>query len=355
MKVLYLFNSVFHGTDKIEKIKKGESNDNSFLGMFRIQKYYIDSNFIEIEQYVPSWFATFLRKYILNIWWIHLPLLPLFFRFDIVVSSTAYGSLLVKSLLHLPHPKWVMVDFNISGTIGNATSVRQKIFKWAVAHCDGIIAISEAEEKTLKKMFPHLQETIIFLHEGVDSEYYKPPVEPVEEENYILSVGLDPSRDFGTLIEATKDLDIEVKLATKPSMVKQFEPLPANVSAKMYTRGEMPDLYAKAKIIVNGLCIKDGSNDSMGTFSVADAMSMEKAVIVTKTNSFLSYIKDGETGVFVPAYDPVAMRIAIERLLKDDVKRKEIGKKARKFIVQYVDAEIFAKNLAEYLKKIHNS
>lgn len=354
MKVLYLFNGVFHGTNKIEKIEKGQSNDNSFLGMFRIRKYGIESSFIEIEEYIPIWFANFLRKHVLSIWWIHLPLLPLFLKYDIVISSTAYGSLLVKSILHIKRPKWIMVDFNISGTIGEATTLKQKVFKWAVAHCDGIITISEAEEKTLKQMFPHLKDSIIFLHEGVDSEYYKPPIEKVEEENYILSVGLDPSRDFGTLIEATKDLLVEVKLATKPTMVTQFEPLPKNVSAKMYTREEMPGLYAKAKIVVNGLNIKPDSNDSMGTFSVADAMAMEKTVLVTRSNSLESYIEDGETAVFVPAHDPVAMRTAIKELLADDKKRKNIGKKAREFIVQHVDAEVFAKNLAEYLIRIHS-
>jgi glycosyltransferase involved in cell wall biosynthesis len=354
MKVLYLFNGVIEGTEKIEKIEKNESNDNSFLGMFRIRKYGIETNFLEIEQFLPFSVTNFLRRHFLNIWWVHLPLFPLFFRYDVVVSSTAYGTLLVKSLLHIKKPKWVMVDFNITGTIGQGKTMRQKVFKWAVSRCDGIVAISEAEEKSLKAMFPHLAQSIIFLHEGVDSEYYKPSLADTKEEDYILSVGLDPSRDFRTLIEAAKEFSVTVKLATKPEMVKCFEPLPPNVSAKKYSRSEMPDLYAKAKIVVNSLNIKENSNDSMGTFSVADAMAMEKAVIVTRTNSMQSYIEDGKTAVFVPPRNPKAMRDAILNLLRNENKRKEIGKNAREFIVNNVDAELFAKNLAEYLKKIQS-
>jgi glycosyltransferase involved in cell wall biosynthesis len=356
MKVLYLFNKVRTGTDELDKIAKGHSNDNQFLGMLRVRKYDIETDYIEIEQFVPKKFATWLRTHLLNIWWIHLPLLPKMRRYDIVFTSTAYGSLFVRSILGalgIKVPKWIMIDFNISGTIGDATQLRQKMFKWAVSKCDGIVAISQAEEQTLREMFPHLADRIIFLYEGVDTNYYKPSEKPITEENYILSVGLDPSRDFGTLIEASRGLDIEVRLATKPERIAQFLPLPPNVTGKLYSRQEMPDLYAKAKIIVNGLNMKADNNDSMGTFSVADAMSMGKAVIVTKTRSMASYIEDGVTGVFVPVRDPVAMREAIRDLIQNDTKRAEIGRRAREFVVEHVDAEIFSRKLAEFFKKVY--
>lgn len=355
MRVLYLFNKVRTGTNELEKIEKRLSNDNQFLGMFRVRQYGIETDFIEIEQYVPRGVATWLRTHLLNIWWIHLPLFPLFYRYDLVFTSTAYGSLFLKALLHavhIPTPKWVMIDFNISGTIGAGTTLRQKLFRWAVSKCDGIVAISAAEEATLKDMFPHLAERIIFLHEGVDTTYYTPPTEPVTEENYILSVGLDPSRDFATLIEAAKGLPVEVRLATKPERTAAFEPLPENVTSKLYARGEMPELYAKCKLIVNGLNMKSDNNDAMGTFSVADAMAMGKTVIVTHTRSMESYIEDGVTGVFVPVRDAEAMRAAIEKLLKDDTLRKEIGKRARAFVVAHADAELFAQGLAEFFKKV---
>ncbi|HCC05244.1 TPA: hypothetical protein DEP58_02970 [Patescibacteria group bacterium] len=355
MKVLYLFNSVIHGTEKLEKIAKGVSNDNSFLGMLRLRKHGFETSYIEIEQYVPLWFANFLRKHIFNIWWIHLPLFPFLLRHDVIISSTAYGSLLVKSLLHIKRPKWIMVDFNISGSIGNAETIKQKVFRWTVSKCDGIVAISEAEEKKLKEIFPHLKDNIIFLREGVDSNYFKPMKATEHTDDYILSVGLDPSRDFKTLIEATKNLDIKVKLATKPSMIKEFEPLSKKYFCKKYDIGEMPALFANAKIVVNGLNIKPNSNDSMGTFSVAEAMSMGKAVIVTRTNSFASYIEDGVTGVFVNPHDVENMRSEIQKLLKDEEKRKKIEINARNFIVNYVDAELFAENLAKYIKKIYNN
>lgn len=349
MKVLFLFNKVREGTSEIENIKAGKGHDNHFFGMFRVRKYGIETGFLEIEQYVPRSIANFLRRYVLNIFWIHLPLFPLFLRYDIVISSTAYGSLLLKAVLGIKKPKWVIIDFNISGTIGEAETLRQKVFKYAVSKSDGIIAISKAEEEKIRTMFPHLGDRIRFFHEGVDTNFFKPN-EAIPEEDFILSVGLDPSRDFKTLVEAARGLGIPVKLATKPERVKVLEPLPKNVTAQLFTHDEIFKQYAKAKVIVVGLNIKSGdSNDSMGTFAVAEAMSMGKAVVATKTRSLASYIEDGVTGRLVPPHDADAMLAAIRELFGDDNKRHEMGRRAREFAVGNVEAEIFARNLAEYL------
>lgn len=354
MKVLYLFNKVRTGKSEIDNIKSGNGHDNHFYGMFRLRKHGIDSDFLEIEQYIPLSVAMFLRKHVLNIFWIHLPLFPLFLRYDIVISSTAYGSILMKAILGIKKPKWVIIDFNISGTIGEAKSFRQKVFKYAVSKVDGIIAISKAEEEKLKTMFPHMSERIRFFHEGVDTNFFKPN-EKVEEEDFILSVGLDPSRDFKTLVEAARELDVSVKLATKPERVSALQPLPENVTAQLYPHDEMLKQYQKAKVMVVGLNIQHPeSNDSMGTFAIAEAMSMGKAIVATRTNSLASYIEDGVTGRLVPAHDAEAMREAIAELLQNDNKRNEMGKAARVFAVQNIDAEIFGKNLAEYLKKLDN-
>lgn len=354
MKVLFLFNKVRYGRSEIEDFKKGKGHDNHFFGMFRIQKYGIETDFLEIEQYVPLSVAAFLRKYIFNIFWIHLPLFPLFFRHDVVISSTAYGSLLVRAILRIKRPKWVILDFNISGTIGESKTLRQKVFKYAVSKADGIIAISKAEEEKLKMMFPHLRDRIRFFHEGVDTDFFKPN-DSIEEEDLVLSVGIDPNRDFKTLVEAAKGLGVPVKLATKPERVRGLDPLPANVTAQFFSHQELLKLYAQAKVLVVSLNIKsDDSLDSIGTFAVAEAMSMGKAVVATKTRSLSSYLEDGVTGSFVPPHDSDAMRAAIRELLFNDEKRREMGRRARVFAVQHVDAEVFAKNLANYLKEFDN-
>ncbi len=350
LKVLYLLNTVRHNTSEIENIEKGLWHDNNFFGMFRLRKYGFETNFLELEQFLSEWFTKFLRKYI-NIWWIHLPMSPLFFKYDIVFSSTAYSSMLLKAILHIRRPKWVILDFNIDGTIGNKTTFRQKMLHYAVSKADGIVTSSKAEEITLKERFPQLIDKIVFIHEGVDTQFFKPDL-LVPEENFILSVGYNPDRDFKTVIEATKDLGIALVLATKPSRVEHLQPLPSHVTVKSFSHEEMQLAYKKAKIVVIGLNLKADNNDSMGTFAVAEALAMGKAVVVTKSKSLESYIEDGVSGRFVPIHDVGAMKDVITDVLGNDTKRQALGFAAREFAVKNVDAEIFAQKLGNYFRSL---
>jgi glycosyltransferase involved in cell wall biosynthesis len=103
---------------------------------------------------------------------------------------------------------------------------------------------------------------------------------------------------------------------------------------------------------VVGLKKHPDSNDSMGTFAVMEAMASGKVVVATHTNSLESYIEDGVTGVFVPPYDARALHHAICELWNDEEKRTRIGARAREFAVQYADAELFAKRLADFFKAL---
>lgn len=350
IKVLYLLNTVRHNTDEIENIEKGKYHDNNFFGMFRLRRRGFETRFLELEQFLPECLTKFLRRYI-TIFWIHLPLFPLFFRYDIIFSSTAYASLLLKAILHLPRPKWVILDFNIDGSIGDAKTLRQKMLRYAVSKADGIITISKAEEITLKEKFPHLKDTIRFMPEGVDTDFFKPD-RNLTEENFILSVGYNPDRDFKTVIEATKDLGVPLVLATKPSRVEHLQPLPPHVTVKSFTHDEMQKQYQKAKIVVIGLNLKKDNNDSMGTFAVAEAMAMGKAVIATRSKSMVSYIEHEKSGILVPVHDSLVMKNAIQELLADDAKRLKMGQAARDFAVKNVNAEVFADSLAAYFKAL---
>jgi len=115
-KVLCLFNKV--RTEAIEKIAKGEENDNFLFGMLRLGHFGYPAETMEIEQYFSPETCAFLRRRVLNIHFAHLPLLRRIFKYDIVFTSTAFGTLLFWALWPFRKPKWVMFDFNILGIIG---------------------------------------------------------------------------------------------------------------------------------------------------------------------------------------------------------------------------------------------
>lgn len=351
MKILYLYNRVKSGS--LEKISSGAENDNHLFGMLRLPKFGVDADYIELEKFFPEKFSLFLRRKILNIHFAHLPLFPLIFVYDIVFTSTAFGCLLIKSLLKMigiKRTKWVIFDFNMAGSIGRRKIFKEKLFYFMNKMADGIITISKDEEQAMQAMFPEKKENISFIHLGTDTDFFK-PVEKIEED-FILSVGRDPGRDFGVLIEAMKDLNIKLKLTARPSQLKKFEPLPDFVSLHDFSTHELVEQYAKAKLVVITLNIKDGQeNDSMGCSTLVEAMSMGRAVIATDTTTMASYIVSGENGLLVPKNNPQALREAILDLINNNDKRVRLADNARNFVVDNCAADIFAQNLASFFRK----
>lgn len=350
MRVLYLFNKVL--ADTIEDTKVGKGHDSWLFGMLRLPKYGIETDYLEIEKIIPKNIATFLRKKILTMHYAHLPLFPLFFKYDVVFTSTAYSSLILKALLGIKKFKWVILDFNILGTIGEKKTVREKLFAWAVGKCDGIVTIGEQEADALKQRYPHLKDSIVFFHEATDTDYFAPD-KSVEEKDIVLSVG-NYGRDFNVVIEATQGLGVECKIATKLISKEEADTLPKHVSVGQYSHDEMLRLYREAKIVFIGIAKKDTYYDSVGTFALIESLSMGKATIVSHTRNMESYVKDGETAIFIPQYDVEALRRTIQTLLVDEKKRKTLGGNARNYAVQYLSADRFAERLAGYLKELHH-
>lgn len=346
MKVLYLFNKVLG--EKVEEIKKGKGHDSWLFGMLRLKKHGIDTDFLEIEKYIPHGIAGFLRKHILTMHYAHLPLFPLFFKYDAVFTSTAYGALFLKALLRIKKFKWVILDFNILGTLQEEKTLKQKIFAYAITHgADGIVAISQAEKDALTLRFPHLKDRIIFLHEATDISFFKPDSTP--EKKMIVSVG-NYARDFQTLIDASTGLATEVVLATKLITPLQKKILPEHVHAEHLDSEGVLQAYKEAQIAVVSLNTKDTYFDSVGTLALGEAMAMGKALIVTYTKSMESYIEDGVSGMFVKGKSVEEMKTALQKLLDDEGLRQRLGARAQEFALKNLDPEVFAKGLVDFLK-----
>lgn len=348
MRVLYLFNKVLG--DSALEAQTGQGHDSWLFGMLRLPSYGITADFLEIEKFLPKNICRWLRKYVLTMHYAHLPLLPWFFKYDVVFTSTAYGCLFVKALLGIKKFKWIILDFNILGTIQEKKTLKQKLFYWSIVRgVDGIVAISQAEAEALKIKFPHLAERIIFLHEATDTAFFKP--QDRVEKNQIVSVG-NYGRDFDTLIEAVKDLDVELLLATKLISPTKAKMLPANVKVVMLNHQEMVQAYAESKIVAISLKTKDTYFDSVGTLSLGEALSMGKATVVTHTKSMESYVQNNVNGIFVAPKDVIGMRQVMVELLGDEAKRRQMGERAREFAIKYLDPEVFAERLAIFLKNV---
>jgi len=348
-KVLCLFNRIREGS--IEKIENGEQSDNFYFGMLRLKHYGYPAEYLEIEQFFSPTVCNFLRRRILNIHFVHALLFRKILKYDIVFTSTAFGTLLLWTLYPFRKPKWVMFDFNLLGIIGKRHSFRQKVLAWLISRSSGIVTISREGAEEVKKEFPRLAEKVKFIPLGTDTEWFLPHPE-IPEENTIFSPGRDPGRDYATFFSAVLGLDVSVKVTARSHKLKKYEPIPGNVTAHDFSSKELVLQYAKSKIVVLPLSIRDEYYNAMGCSTLVEAMAMGKAIIATRSATMESYIKDGENGILVPKNDSEAMKKAILELLNDPEKRKKLGEAARKTALEQCEAEKHAKDLVQFFEKI---
>lgn len=348
LKALYLFTG--YRTPHLQKIKRGEEQGNGFWGMLRLHTFGVDAHYLELEQVLPLGLCRFIRKHILSVYWVHVPLYPMFFAYDVVFTSTGYGTQLIHTLLHFKKPKWVMHDFSIMGLLGKERTILQKIFAWMVSRCAGIVTISKKEKELLEARFPNLKGRIEFIPYGVDLDFFAPSRSVGE--GSIFAPGRDPDRDLVTLFAATQGLGKEVIITTRTSRLEAFGQLPAHVVHKDFTVPELKQAYADASVVVIPLDTSSGLNNEMGISAVYESLAMGKPIVASCSQGMEAYIEDGVNGLLVPQHDVEAMRHAIKRLLDDPELRERLGANARAYAEQNLDPDKCTEHLARFFEKV---
>lgn len=348
LKVLYLFTG--YRTPHLAKVQSGEEQGNGFWGMLRLHKFGVDASHLELEDIVPVGVAAFLRKHVFSVYWVHLPLYPKFFSYDIVFTSTGYGTQLIHALLACKKPKWVMHDFSIIGLLGKETSIFQRIFAWMVSRSAGIVTLCTDEAEKLKVRFPHLKKHIAFIPYGVDLAYFKPLHSAQVRELFVP--GRDPDRDYSTLFAASEGLGATVVVTTHASRLAKFNPLPSFVRHTTLSVQELRAAYDQAAAVVIPLNTSTGLNNAMGISALYEALSMGKAIVATDTPAMRSYIEDGVNGLLVKEGDAAAMHDALARVLGDTQLRERLGSAARAYAEAHLDADKCTKVLADYFKAL---
>lgn len=144
---------------------------------------------------------------------------------------------------------------------------------------------------------------------------------------FLVSAGLE-LRDYGTLLEAVRDLPIHVVIgAGSPWSHFAFDPagsIPENVTVGRFSPVRMRQLYAAAELVVVPL---RPTSRTCGISVVLEAFAMRKAVIVTRTGGLVDYVKHGEDVLEVHPGDPVDLRAAIRELLGDVELRRSLSQR----------------------------
>jgi len=129
---------------------------------------------------------------------------------------------------------------------------------------------------------------------------------------------------------------------------------------------EMPSLPKNAELIVGNTLFKVPELLQRGQIflstsvtenqpcAVLEAMAMELPVVGFKTSGMPEVVKDGETGFLVELDDVDGMVNRIRQLINDESLRREMGKKAREFMLKnfsyYSTLDIYLKYFKTYLE-----
>lgn len=144
---------------------------------------------------------------------------------------------------------------------------------------------------------------------------------------YVFSGG-GADRDFPTLVAALADTGVPVEIVTfSPGTLGVETELPSSFAVSW--RMPVPDFLARlAGAAVVALPLRSPGSQ-FGQTTLVQALSLGKAVVVTRAPGVTDYVEDGREGLLVEAGDADGLRDAVLRLLRDDALRARCEAHAR--------------------------
>jgi glycosyltransferase involved in cell wall biosynthesis len=259
-------------------------------------------------------------------------------NYDLIVSvfeGNAAPLLMARHLFGF-RTKIILWDVGLTET----WRLRMRVLDYVLPRVDGVMVLATAQKHYIEAKWP-LRAPVQMIGHSVDTIFFRP--QPIEPDDFVLSIGNDASRDYKTLFEAVAPLATPVKIRTSPSIVAHLEqPNNVEIIGKAVSFPDLRTLYAKAKLVVIPLV---ETLNAGGISAVLEAAAMGKPLIVTHTAVLEDILKPGETCLTVPPGDPQALRHAIETLLANPDLSRRLGNAARDFAEQTQSQPAFATRL----------
>jgi glycosyltransferase involved in cell wall biosynthesis len=235
--------------------------------------------------------------------------------------------------------------------IVHVMSTRSKSFLFRLfrleRHIDVFVTYATSQTDFLVRRLGVPADKVVQSTFMVDTEFFSPGSGRGRSTNMICAVGLE-RRDYRTLIEAVRGLDVSVVIAASSPWSQRGDTtegvgLPPNVEVCSLDPVALRDLYADCRFLVMPL---DDVDFQAGVTSLLEAMAMSKAVICSRTVGQTDVVQEGETGVYVTPGDATELRQAIEGLLNDPQRAERMGEAGRRYVVEHCDVIDYAERLA---------
>jgi glycosyltransferase involved in cell wall biosynthesis len=261
-------------------------------------------------------------------------------RHDLVLSvgeSSALVLLFLRRVLGLKIPIVVW-----DPALGSQWRTREAMLRWALPRYDRILVVGSNQEALLRERYPGAAPACTIGH-WEDTWFYRPMPAPAEG-GYVLSVGVDPMRDYAGLVEAARGI-------SAPFIIKTNRPmhdLPPNVRvlSERISYDALRALYAGASVVVVPLL---DAHHASGVNGVLEAYAMGKPVIVSDSAGIRDFIIPGKTALVVKPGDVAGLRQAIATVLASPDLARRLAGAGRDLVETQFSQAAFAERLAAQL------
>jgi len=287
--------------------------------------------------------------------WVKLRELSREHRFDIVHDNQtlSYGNWLMQAsgfpmVATIHHP----LTIDLENALQQAGSLYEKARRilwspWVMQKVTArtmpqVIVVSETSRKAVQAAFDLDPARMHVVHNGIDTERFRPLPDVERQPGLILYVGNSEDRNKGAryLLEAMRILQDDRRdyqlafvdhkkenLKLAPRLVKEY-----GLSSRVHftgrlTNDELVKIYNQATLVVS-----PSLYEGFG-LPAAEGMSCGSPVIATTGGAFPEIIDHGETGWLVPPGDAQALADGIRKLMDDEALRARLGAAGRASIL----------------------
>lgn len=219
------------------------------------------------------------------------------------------------------------------------------------SHIDTFFVYSTRQQQFIQQRWQTAPEQVVFTPFMVDAEFFSLKHVTPHRRRMICAVGLE-FRDYQTLIEAVRGLDVEVIIAaaspwSKRTNSTEHQTLPPNVLVQRYSQFDLRQLYADSLFVVMPLHNVDFQ---AGVTAILEAMAMERALICSRTPGQTDVVVEEATGLYVEPGNPAALRAAIQRLLDDPQAAARMGQAGRATIEHTMSLDCYVERLKTFVQ-----
>lgn len=241
------------------------------------------------------------------------------------------------------------------------------LYQWLMRACARVICVCKVQETHWLEKFPFLKGKTEVIYNGIDVEYFSRAAagdagSKLRQELHVPSdafvfcciAGFRPEKDHDILIEAFARIagahkNTFLLLAGDGALRGEIERKveESGLAARVLFLGNRADVRP---VLAASDCSVLASK-AVETFSLAilESFAMKVPVIVTDVGGAREAVKDEETGYIVPPGNTEKLAFAMETILKDPLKNKAMGAKARAFVAERFQVKSMINETSELL------